>query len=213
MAQEAHRQIKMIPATRVCPECRERPMPPSGRPRRARAPGVRAHLVHAGNGRFLGDFFQDRTGPGELERQDGVMLALLGAGNELLDDTVFQGMEGDDRQDAARGEETGGLERNGEVLDLGVDLHAQGLKGACGGMDMPRPEASGDGPAHAIGQLREARCSMGAVRNDPWAMREPKAFFAQGADDALQFGLVIGIDERMGAHAAFGQKAHVQGPV
>ena len=56
---------------------------------------------------------------------------------ELFDDPVFQRMEGDDRQPAARSQ---GLHCPGQEglqgLQFLIDRNAQGLKGACGRMDL-----------------------------------------------------------------------------
>ncbi len=79
--------------------------------------------------------------------------AALRAGQEALDDTVFQRMEGDDRQASAGAQHAlGGFEPAFQFAQLVIHIDAQRLKGARRRMD----RMAGGRRAHRLGDdLRE----------------------------------------------------------
>ena len=73
----------------------------------------------------------------------------------VLDKGVLERVEGDDPKTPTGPEERyGGLQPAAEALQLVVDLDAESLEGAGGGMDPLGPEAAGDGLLDQLPELR-----------------------------------------------------------
>ena len=134
-------------------------------------------------------------------------------GEELFDDTVFQGMERDHGEASARPEDSlGGMERLDEFAQFVVHGDAQPLERPGGRMD----SAGGIRPDHARHDLGERRRGLDRAfppgLDDGAGHRPRAALLAVMVDDVGQRRLLGAID-KVGGALAGALHAHVQGPI
>ena len=120
-----------------------------------------------------------------------------GAGDEvILDDAVFQRMEGHHHQPAARPQQAlGGGEGAGQLDQLVVDEDAQRLEGA-GRRVHPRPRRAADDAGDEVGEVerRLERLLLAPLADRPGDDARA-ALLAERRDDAGEVALVVGVDD------------------
>ena len=154
---------------------------------------------------------QAQRGRRRRHRRAAVDLVLALAGDEGLDDAVFQRMEADHRQAAARLQQVErALQNLFELFKLGIDENPKSLKGTRGGVLVRL--AGLDRTSHDGGQLASGSHGSAAFAdsNKRLCNRHSKPFFPVVTNHLCNVTLV-GASEKVGRGlAAGGVHAHVQ---